>query len=180
MLRRVLYVAALALLIAAPRSGWALEAGDPADPMGQYQIDFKRQNLGATLGIDQTKVDRLLQIDQKYKSQKRQAIQEAKAAFQQLQRIMSQPQPAEPEVAALLDNIMNLRKEKLTLEQQQLQEEKSILTPVQQARYILLLVNMRQQIAKEAQKVRSAPQGVPLPAKPGPHEVPVSRPGRGY
>jgi hypothetical protein len=93
---------------------------------------------------------------------------------------MSQPQPPEQEVAAILDNMMKLRKDKLALEQQQLQEEKSILTPVQQARYILLLMNMRQQIAKEAQKVRSAPQGVPLPAKPQPHEVPVSRPGRGY
>ena len=63
---------------------------------------------------------------------------------------MSQPNPPEKEVAAILDTIMRLRKQKLTLEQEQLQEEKSILTPVQQARYIMLLMNMRHQIVKEA------------------------------
>jgi hypothetical protein len=181
MLRRVLLVSMLVLLMGGVRSGLAFDAGDPGEPMDQYQMDFKRQNLGNALGIDQAKVDRLLQIDQKYKSQKRQAIQDAKGAFQQLQRVMSQPNPPEQEVAAILDNIMRLRKQKLTLEQQQLQEEKSILTPVQQARYILLLMNMRHQIAKEAQRVRNTPQGVPLPAQPGPREVPaVSRPGAGY
>jgi hypothetical protein len=181
MLRRVLLVSMLVLVIGGVRSGLAFDAGEPGEPMDQYQMDFKRQNLGTALGIDQTKVERLLQIDQKYKSQKRQAIHDAKAAFQQLQQVMSQPQPPEKEVAGILDNIMSLRKEKLTLEQQQLQEEKSILTPVQQARYILMLMNMRHQVAREAQRVRNAPQGVPITPKPGPREVPaVSRPGTGY
>ncbi len=182
MLRHVLFVSMLLVLIGTVRSGSAFDAGEPGgEPMDQYQMDFKRQNLGAALGIDQNTVERLLQIDQKYKAQKRQAIQNAKGVFQQLQRVMSQPQPNEQEVASILDNMMKLRQEKLALEQNQLQEEKSILTPVQQAKYILVLMNMRQQVAKEAQRVRSAPQGVPLPAKPaGPREVPVSRPGIGY
>jgi len=180
MLRHALVVALLLVMIGAVRMAPAFEAGDQGDPMDQYQTDFKRQNLGAALGIDQNTVERLLQVDQKYKSQKRQATQDARAAFQQLQRAMSQPQPSEQEVAAVLDNMMRLRKAKLDLEQHQLQEEKSILTPVQQAKYILMLMNMRQQVAKEAQRVRGAPQGVPLPAKPGPREVPVSRPGGGY
>src|SRR3974377_916805 len=181
MLRHFLFLSMLLVLIGTARSGSAFDAGEPGEPMDQYQTDFKRQNLGAALGIDQNTVERLLQIDEKYRAQKRQAIQNAKGAFQQLRKVMSQPQPSEQEVAAILDNMMKLRQEKLMLEQNQLQEEKSILTPVQQAKYILMLMNMRQQIAKEAQRVRSAPQGVPLPAKPaGPREVPVSRPGGGY
>ena len=181
MLRHVLFLSMLLILIGTVRSGSAFDAGEPGEPMDQYQTDFKRQNLGAALGIDQNTVERLLQIDEKYRAQKRQAIQNAKGAFQQLRKVMSQPQPSEQEVAAILDNMMKLRQEKLMLEQNQLQEEKSILTPVQQAKYILVLMNMRQQVAKEAQRVRSAPQGVPLPAKPaGPREVPVSRPGGGY
>ena len=181
MLRHVLFLSMLLILIGTVRSGSAFDAGEPGEPMDQYQTDFKRQNLGAALGIDQNTVERLLQIDEKYRAQKRQAIQNAKGAFQQLRKVMSQPQPSEQEVAAILDNMMKLRQEKLMLEQNQLQEEKSILTPVQQAKNILMLMNMRQQIAKEAQRVRSAPQGVPLPAKPaGPREVPVSRPGGGY
>ncbi len=182
MLRRVLLVSMLVLVMGGVRSGLAFDPTEPGEPMDQYQMDFKRQNLGTALGIDQAKVEQLLQIDQKYKFQKRQAIQNAKAAFQQLQQVMSQPNPPEQEVAGILDNIMRLRKEKLTLEQQQLQEEKSILTPVQQARYIMVLMNMRHQVAREAQRMRNTPQGVPLPPKPtGPREVPaVSRPGTGY
>ncbi len=176
MLKRVLCIAALVLILGAPRPGEATEAGDPLD---QYQVDFLRKNLPA-LGIDQNQVERLLQIEQKYKPRKRRAILEAKAALQQLQQVMSQPQPPEKEVAAILDRMMKLRREKLALEQEELQEQQGILTPVQQARYFLLHMNLRQQVAKEAQKMRSAPPGMTLPAKPGPHEVPVSRPGGKY
>jgi myosin heavy subunit len=177
MLRFVLLMAVLVLLVGFPRLGKAIDASDPMD---QYQDEFKRKNLGSALGIDQAKVERLLQIDHKYKSLKRQAIHDAKAALQQLHQVMRQPQPPEREVSAILDRMMKLRQDKLALEQRQLQEEKSILTPVQQAQYILLLMNMRQQVAQEAQKVRNAPRGMPIPAKPGPREVPVSRPGGGY
>lgn len=180
MLRYVLLVAMLLLLSGAPRLVAAFDTSDPRDPMDQYQLDYKRKNLGATLGIDQAKVERLLQIDQKYMSLKRQTIQDAKTALQQLKQLMHQPQPPEQEVAAILDRMMKLRQEKLSLEQKQLKEEKNILTPVQQARYILLLMNMRQQIAREAQKMRSTPQGAPLRPHPGPREVPVSRPGGEY
>lgn len=167
---------ALMLLFSAPFSAAAFDH-DPNDPLDQYQMDYKRKHLSNSLGIDQAKVERLLQIDQKYKPLKRKTIQDAKVALQQLQQLMQQPHPSEQEVAAILDRMMKLRQEKLALEQRQLREEKNILTPVQQARYILLLMNMRQQIAQEAQKMRSAPQGVPIQPQPGPREIPVSRSG---
>jgi Spy/CpxP family protein refolding chaperone len=174
---RLAFFVALLLVCGAPWSAAAFEANDPGDPLDQYQVDFKRRHLGSSLGIDQARVERLLQIDQKYLSLKRQTILEAKRALQHLKQLMQQPQPPEQEVAAILDRMMKLRHEKLALEQKQLQEEKQILTPVQQARYILLLMNMRQQVAREAQKMRSAPQEVPLTPQPGVREVPVSRPG---
>jgi hypothetical protein len=177
MLRFVLFAAVLLVSCAAPWSAAALDPSHSSDPIDQYQLDYKRKNLGATLGIDQAKVERLLQIDGKYLSQKRQTIRDAKSALRQLQQLMQQSQPPEPEVAAVLDRMMQLRQQKLSLEQRQLKEEKNILTPVQQARYILLLMNMRQQVAREAQKMRSAPQGAPLRPQPTPREVPVSRPG---
>jgi Spy/CpxP family protein refolding chaperone len=171
-------IVALLVLLSTPFSAAAFETHGPSDPLDQYQLDFKRKHLSSSLGIDQAKVERLLQIDQKYKPLKRETIQDAKAALQQLQQLMRQPHPSEPEVAAILDRMMKLRQEKLSLEQKQLNEEKNILTPVQQARYILLLMNMRQQIAREARKMRSTPQGVPIQPQPGPREVPaVSRPG---
>lgn len=173
---RLVSIAALLLLVSAPFSAAAFDR-DPNDPLDQYQLDFKRKHLSSSLGLDQAQVERLLQIDQKYKPLKRQTIQGAKAALQQLQQLMQQPQPPEQEVAAILNRMMKLRQEKLALEQQQLREEKNILTPVQQARYILLLINMRQQIAQEAQKIRSAPREMPVVPQPAPREVPVSQPG---
>ena len=59
----------------------AFDAGDGSEPMDQYQEDFKRQNLGAALGVDQNAVERLLQIDQKYKAEKRQAMLLGRANF---------------------------------------------------------------------------------------------------
>jgi len=174
MLRFALF-AALLLLLSTPFTAAAFD-NDHQDPLDQYQLEFKRKHLSSSLGIDQAKVERLLQIDQKYKPLKRQTIREAKAALQQLQHMMQQPNPPQQEVAAILDRMMKLRQEKLSLEQKQLREEKTILTPVQQARYILLLMNMRQQIAREARKMQSAPQEVPMGPQSGPREVPVSRP----
>lgn len=175
--RFALFLATLLLFSGAFWSAKALETNDFSDPMNQYQLEFKRKNLGSTLGLDQPTVERLLQIDQKYMSLKRQAAQDARVALQQLKQLMHQPQPSQKEVEAILDKMMKLRQEKLSLEQRQLEEEKNILTPVQQARYILLLMNMRQQVAQEAQKMRFAPQGAPLGSPPGPREVPVSQPG---
>jgi Spy/CpxP family protein refolding chaperone len=176
MLRFASCLALLLLLFGIPLSAAAFET-DHHDPLDQYQMDFKRKHLSSSLGLDQARVERLLQIDQKYKSLKREKIREAKATLRQLQQLMQQPNPPQQQVEAILDRMMKLRREKLALEQKQLQEEKNILTPVQQARYILLLMNMRQQIAREAQMMRSSPQGVPVPPQTGPREVPVSRPG---
>jgi len=176
MLRFASFMALLLLLLGTPFAAAAFDH-EPGDPLDQYQMDFKRKHLSSSLGLDQARVERLLQIDQKYKSLKREKIREAKATLRQLQQLMQQPNPSQQQVEAILDRMMKLRREKLALEQKQLREEKNILTPVQQGRYILLLMNMRQQIAREAQKMRSAPQGVPVPPQTGPREVPVSRPG---
>ena len=52
MLRRVLLVSMLVLLIGGVSSGLAFEGGEPGGPMDQYQMNFKRENLGTALGID--------------------------------------------------------------------------------------------------------------------------------
>jgi hypothetical protein len=123
MLRRVLLAALLLLVAGVPRSVGAYTEGDPSDPIDQYQVDYKRKNLGSALGIDQSKVERLLQIDEKYRTLKRQAIQNARGSLQQLNQVMHQPQPSDGEVRRILDDMMRIRREKLSLEQRQLEEE---------------------------------------------------------
>lgn len=178
--RLALFVALLLVLAGAPRWAPAQEAGDPGDPVDQYQADFKRKNLGRYLGIDQQKVEQLIRIEQKYRVLKLQTETAAKNSLQQFKQVMSQPQPPEQEVQRILNHMFLKRQEKLALEQRQFEEQKTILTsPVQQGRYLMFLMSLHHQIAKEAQKVRTGPPaGMAPPAGPGPREIPVVGPGR--
>ena len=68
MVRRAFFLSMLVLLVVTVRLAPAFDAGDGSEPMDQYQEDFKRQNLGAALGVDPNTVERLLQIDHKYRA----------------------------------------------------------------------------------------------------------------
>jgi hypothetical protein len=170
----VLRISAACLLL-----GWlagmaAAQGFDPPDSMDRYQAEVKRTKLGPALGVDQRTVDTLLKIDQKYRLQKDQAKREALASFQQLQQAMSKPNPSDQEVQVILDRMMHSRQETLNLQQRQFQEEMSVLTPVQQARYLMFLMSMRKQVAQEALELKSGPKAA-RPLAP-PRELPVTRP----
>lgn len=152
----------------------AAQGFEPADPMDRYQAEVKRAKLGPALGVDQRTVDLLLQIDQKYRVQKERAKQEAMLAFQQLQQVMSKPNPTDQEVQAILERMMRTREETLALQQRQFQEEMSLLTPVQQARYLMFLMSLRRQVATEARELKTSPKAA-KPVTP-PRELPVMRP----
>jgi hypothetical protein len=67
----------------------------------------------------------------------------------------------------------------LNLQQRQQDEEMAVLSPVQQARYLLYLMGLRRQMAKEARNLRPDQGGAqPLPPRPDLREVPVVRPTR--
>lgn len=151
-------------------------------PQSQYGAPFqeqlqeiKRSQLGPTLGVDQATVDRLLQIEQRYRTLKGQVNQGAMADMQRLQQIMANPNPPEAEVRAILENMNKRVQDSRDLQQRQQQEEMAVLTPVQQARYIMY----KMQILKEARSVKKGP-GTPGPIGPGkgPREVPVYRPSQ--
>lgn len=161
----------LGLCLAGPVASQGFE---PADPMDRYQAEVKRARLGPALGVDQRTVELLLQIDQKYRAQKEQAKREAMLAFQQLQQVMSKPNPTDQEVQAILERMMRSREETLALQQRQFQEEMSLLTPVQQARYLMFLMSLRRQVASEARELKTAPKAT-KPITP-PRELPVMRP----
>ncbi len=173
MRRMPLYILVLALLAATARPALAF---DTPDTMNRYQEEVKRQKLGPALGIDQHTVERLLQIDHKYKPLKEQAKKQAMLSFQQLQQVMRSPSPPERQVQAILDQMIRARRESLNLQERQLEEEMAVLTPVQQARYLMFLMGLRKQMAQEALNLRRAPQQEARPMAP-PRELPVVRPG---
>lgn len=135
--------------------------------------DIKRTQLGPALGADQRTVDQLLQVEKKYKLQEDQAKRDFMAAMLKLQQIMQDPTPREPEVRAILDSLDQKRKETENLKQRQWEEQRAMLTPVQQARYLMYLMSIK----KEARSLKRAPGGPAILPK-GPREVPVTRPTR--
>lgn len=149
---------------------------DNPDTMDRYQEDVKRQKLGPALGVDQRTVNQLLQIDHRYKPLKEQTKKEAITSFQQLQQVMRDPSPPENQVRSILSRMIKNRRESLNLQERQLEEEMAVLTPVQQARYLMFLMSLRKQVAQEAFNLRSAPSREARPVAP-PRELPVVRPG---
>jgi Spy/CpxP family protein refolding chaperone len=172
MRRFILLMLAFFVLIGV--AGPALSFDNP-DVTDRYQEEVKRKKLGPALDVDQRTVNQLLQIDHKYRPLKEKAKQEAVTAFRDLQQVMRHPSPPENQVRAILDKMIKSRRETLNLQQRQLEDEMAILTPVQQARYLMFLMSLRKQMAQEALNLRSGPKAS-KPMAP-PRELPVVRPG---
>jgi hypothetical protein len=136
-------------------------------------LEIKRRQLGPALGVDQRTVDRLLAIDQRYGPQRQQLIRQMKADWRRLQQLMGQTAPPEQEVKTVLDHMRHKRLEMLNLQRRQGDEEMAILTPIQQARYLMYL----RTLIREARSIRSGGPPAGKFIRPGqPREIPVSRP----
>jgi Spy/CpxP family protein refolding chaperone len=175
MYRRVVLVL-LGLILASASWAWG-QGGHHHGFGGRFQsrlLELKRNQLGPALGVDQKTVDKLLAIDQRYRPIRHQLITTMKTDFRRLQQLMSQPDPPEQEIKAVLASMKRNRIEMLNMQQRKDQEESALLTPVQQARYIIYLMNL----IREARSIRGGPQGGPghLPPTHPPREIPVSRP----
>lgn len=174
--RKVFFVL-LGLILAGVSGAWAQpghEFGGGA--FNDRFMEVKRTQLGPALGVDQNTVNKLLAVDERYKPIRHQLIMGMKADFQRLQQIMNQPSPPESEIKAILSDMKRKRLEMLNLQQRKDDEETAILTPVQQARYILYLMHL----VREARSIKGGPGGMggpggAAPMRP-PREVPVSRP----
>ena len=88
-----------------------------------------------------------------------------KEDFRRLQQVMSQPSPSDQEVKAILTDIKRKKKAgDAEPAAAQGEEEEALLTPVQQARYIMYL----QTLGKEARSVKGGPGDRPgAPGAPG-------------
>ena len=156
-------------------------------------LETKRNQLGQTLGVNQQTVDKLLAIDARYKQLRQQLAAGMENDVQRLQQLMSQPTPPEQEVQSLLSEMKRKRLEMLNLQQRKGDEDAAILTPIQQARYLMYFMTL----IKEARSIKSgggrpgvqggrpgvvgSPAGMGGPGGMGvptlrPTEIPVSRP----
>jgi hypothetical protein len=153
--------------------------GQPGGARGTgFQARFqeiKRTQMGPAVGVNQQTVDQLLQVEQRYKPLRQQLIKESIGEYRRLQQVMTQPSPSEQEVKGILSNIKRKQREMQDLQARQGAEEEALLTPVQQARYLIYQRKMLQ----EARSVKGGGPGESAPMMPqGPREIPVSRPAR--
>lgn len=177
-MHRKVFLILLGLTLAGASGVWGQPGHDFGGGFQDRFMEIKRGQLGSALGVDQQTVDRLLAIDQRYKPIRHQLITGMKMDFQRLQQLMSQPAPREQEIKAVLDDMKRKRLEMLDLQQRKDEEETALLTPVQQARYIMYLMNL----VREARSIKGGPGDMrgPTEMKPmqPPREIPVSRPPR--
>ena len=186
MRRRILF-----LFLGLTLAGASLAWGQPSRGFGGggFQDQFmevKRNQLGPALGVNQQTVDQLLAIDARYKPLRHQLVTGMRSDMQRLQQLMNQPNPPEKEIKPLLADMKRKRLEMLNLQQRKDDEETALLTPMQQARYLMYLMSL----IKEARSIKSgtgapgghgrsgvvgAPAGIPVPTL-RPSEIPVSRP----
>jgi len=170
----------LVLTLGGPSWAWAQPGPGHGFREGRFHdrfLQLKRKQLGPALGVDQQTVDKLLAIDQKYKPLRHQLIMGMKTDMRRLQQLMSQGSPPEPEVKAILSGMKHRRREMLNLQQRKDDEEMALLTPVQQARYLMYLMSL----IREARSIKGGPGGpggMGAPALKPPREIPVSRPAR--
>jgi Spy/CpxP family protein refolding chaperone len=193
-MHRRIIILFLGLILAGASLAWG-QAGREFDGGGGFQDRFlavKRTQLGPALGVNQQTVDKLLAIDERYKPMRHQLVTGMKNDMQRLQQLMSQPAPPEREIQALLAEMKRKRLEMLNLQQRKDDEETALLTPMQQARYIIYLMGL----IKEARSIKGrggapggkggsgivgapgggGPGGMGAPAFRAPSEIPVSRP----
>jgi len=166
----------LGLTLAGASLAWGQPAGEPAGGAFQDQLlEVKRKQLGPLLGVNQQTVDKLLAIDVRYKPLRHQMIVAMMNDWRRLEQVMTQASPSEQEIKTILSNLRQRKEEMHNLQQRQGDEEIAILTPVQQARYLIY----QRSLLKEARSIKSGAGGTGgqgAPALRPPQEIPVSRP----
>ena len=194
MCRRILFLF-LGLTLAGTSLAWGQpERGFGGGGFQDKFLEVKRTQLGPALGVNQQTVDQLLAIDARYKPLRHQLVTGMRSDMQRLQQLMNQPSPPEREIKSLLANMKRKRLEMLNLQQRKDDEETALLTPMQQARYLMYLMSL----IKEARSIKSGagkpgsqgrsgvvggpgglggPGVLPVPTL-RPTEIPVSRPAQ--
>jgi hypothetical protein len=192
-MRRKILCLCLCLALAGATLAWGQPHGEFGG--GGFQDRFlqaQRNQLGPALGVNQQTVDKLLAIDARYKQLRHQLAVGMENDVQRLQQLMRQPSPPEQEVKALLGDMKRKRLEMLNLQQRKGDEDAAILTPIQQARYVMYFMSL----IKEARSIKSGGGRPGFQGRPGvvggqggtggpggmgiptlrPTEIPVSRP----
>ncbi len=123
---------------------------------------IKRTQLVRFLGVNQQTVDRLLEVEQRYTPRRRQLTNEMKMDYERLMQIMSKPSPSDQDVKAIITSMKRKKQEMQDLQNRQGDEEEALLTPVQQALYLMY----QRRLLQEARSVKGHSPGETAPFNP--------------
>ncbi len=183
------FVRAAALLAALPGAGARAEGsgGRPAPPraegaapqdrgrLEQQVIDQMRAlrmwKITEELKLDEATATRLFPVLARFDEQAKALGGEKGELHQTLRAELAQPTPDPGRVDALVDRLLANRARRLTLEQERFKATRKVLTPVQQAKLLLLLPRIedgfRRRIHEAMERERGGGPGDKAPAGSG-------------
>ncbi len=153
--------------------------GGPATQV--YLLEYKRQHLAAALRVDQTRVDRLLEVERRFNTRVRPLRQQLNRDMDRLRTLLASSRPDDAQIKAVLDSLYRTREQLHSLRRQQDAAQAALLTPTQQARYLMFQQELNRQLLDESRHLPAAEEvgdnggGGPGPAAPSPAPLPPTR-----
>jgi|GEM_PF-6266204 len=124
-------------------------------------LEYKRRQLPQVLHLDQGQVDRLLEVERRHQPGLNRLRQDIRRDLQRLSRLLDRPQPSDAEVKAVLESLQGKRDQLQSLRQRQMDEAAALLSPQQQARYLIFQQQMRRDLLQQVRGLPGAGWGRP-------------------
>jgi len=111
------------------------------------------------LKLDETTSARLFPILAKYDDQELTLADERRDIAQELRTQLAAPHPDDAKLTAAINRMLVNRTKKHALRDERLKELRKVLTPVQQAKLVLLLPRLEREFAQSIREVAGQPDG---------------------
>jgi len=144
----------------------ALSAPAAAQPEKRAQVrqrifEFAMQELTQQLGLDPSAAAQFREVTERYQQPIAALHQENGRAFKEIERELGTPQPNAARLRALSDLVVANRAKVQQLEAQRTAEHRSVLTPAQFARLLLVWPQINRRIRVEVWKAMHGGQAPP-------------------
>ena len=156
-----------AVAAAAPASAQGPHRGPAAAPAGgdkrssdqlRKEVLERMRALRAWRIVDELKLDesasaRLFPILAKYDEQELKLSDERRDIAREIKTLLAAPKPDDAKLNAALDRMLANRKKRIASKDERIKEMRKVLTPVQQAKLVLLLPRLEREFARSIQDV---------------------------
>lgn len=121
--------------------------------------------LSRVLGLDQKAAMALFPTLSRFDERRTAAHKGVREAMQQLRKVSQGPKPDEVQIQAAMERLSTAKAEVHRVEAEELAEVRRLLTPTQQAKYVLFQQRFQKRLEGMIRKVREARAGKNLPVE---------------